>query len=82
MGSQRVGHDWATELNWTELNLKSHFALLTEVSQILYAIAYKGKSKTMKTNEYIYQNRNKFRDIQNKLVVTLWEIERGCKVGV
>ena len=20
MGSQRVGHDWATELNWTELN--------------------------------------------------------------
>ena len=22
MGSQRAGHDWATELNWTELNLK------------------------------------------------------------
>ena len=22
MGSQRVGHDWASELNWTELNLK------------------------------------------------------------
>ena len=21
MGSQRVGHDWVTELNWTELNL-------------------------------------------------------------
>ena len=21
MGSQRVGHNWATELNWTELNL-------------------------------------------------------------
>ena len=21
MGSQRVGHDWATELNWTELNI-------------------------------------------------------------
>ena len=20
MGSQRIGHDWATELNWTELN--------------------------------------------------------------
>ena len=20
MGLQRVGHDWATELNWTELN--------------------------------------------------------------
>ena len=25
-GSQRVGHDWATELNWTELN--SHLLLL------------------------------------------------------
>ena len=24
MGSQRVGHDWATELNWTELNWTSH----------------------------------------------------------
>ena len=23
MGSQRVGHDWATELNWTELKIKS-----------------------------------------------------------
>ena len=22
MGSQRVGHDWATELNWTELSLR------------------------------------------------------------
>ena len=22
MGSQRVGHDWATELNWTELSVK------------------------------------------------------------
>ena len=28
-GSQRVGHDWATELNWTELRLPStHFPLL------------------------------------------------------
>ena len=24
MRSQRVGHDWATELNWTELNWKCH----------------------------------------------------------
>ena len=23
MGLQRVGHDWVTELNWTELNLRS-----------------------------------------------------------
>ena len=26
MGSQRVGHDWATELNWTELNWYSIWA--------------------------------------------------------
>ena len=25
MGSQRVGHDWATELNWTGLKWSSHF---------------------------------------------------------
>ena len=25
MGSQRVGHDWVTELNWTELNWKEQF---------------------------------------------------------
>ena len=24
MGSQRVGHDWATELSWTELNYKKN----------------------------------------------------------
>ena len=27
MGSQRVGHDWATELNWTELNRRTHFII-------------------------------------------------------
>ena len=27
MGSQRVGHDWATELNWTELNYCLKFFL-------------------------------------------------------
>ena len=27
MGSQRVGHDWATELNWTELTIKKHIKL-------------------------------------------------------
>ena len=25
MGSQRVGHDWVMELNWTELNWRDHF---------------------------------------------------------
>ena len=27
MGSQRVGHDWATELNWTEWHIKTHTLL-------------------------------------------------------
>ena len=27
LGSQRVGHDWATELNWTELSFKPTFSL-------------------------------------------------------
>ena len=30
MGSQRVGHDWATELNWTELN---HFRIWNRVGR-------------------------------------------------
>ena len=25
MGSQRVGHDWATELNWTDVNICYYF---------------------------------------------------------
>ena len=32
MGSQRVGHDWATELNWTEtFRLEFHLTLLSVV---------------------------------------------------
>ena len=29
MGSQRVGHDWATELNWTEPNTLDIFHMYT-----------------------------------------------------
>ena len=28
MGSQRVGHDWVTELNWTELNYHTNIVLV------------------------------------------------------
>ena len=42
MGSQRVGHDWATELNWT-LVLKSYVALISCDS--LYSLAqFQGQS--------------------------------------
>ena len=45
MGSQRVGHDWATELNWAELNQNSDgdrplqqkfydFAVMGEVERV------------------------------------------------
>ena len=30
MGSQRDGHDWATELNWTKLNWRTHWASQVE----------------------------------------------------
>ena len=30
MGSQRVGHDWATELNWTELKTHGNYFLKNE----------------------------------------------------
>ena len=39
MGSQRVGHDWATELNWTELRSgagggpDSSYSLITRFGQ-------------------------------------------------
>ena len=33
MGSQRVGHDWATELNWTEEELKSLLMKVKEESE-------------------------------------------------
>ena len=32
MGSQRVGHNWATELNWTELRIKIQAFLSAKVS--------------------------------------------------
>ena len=37
MGSQRVGHDWATEPNWTELNLKHCFQSLASISSLITA---------------------------------------------
>ena len=34
MGSHRVGHDWATELNWTELNLRKYPGMDLEVADL------------------------------------------------
>ena len=38
MGSQRVGHDWATELNWTELNWRFCQIFLLSLYCINYEI--------------------------------------------
>ena len=43
MGSERVGHDWATELNWTELNspIPVHFSsLISKMSVFTHAISW------------------------------------------
>ena len=32
MGSQRVGHDWVTELNWTELSWAEHLSIPSRLS--------------------------------------------------
>ena len=36
MGSQRVGHDWAAELKWTELNRTEHLILTTGGGKYYY----------------------------------------------
>ena len=37
MGLQRVGHDWATELNWTEL---ARFRLDTDITSPFEIVIY------------------------------------------
>ena len=39
MGSQRVGHDWATELNWTELLAKKQVGKNCQSMRIFYWLA-------------------------------------------
>ena len=37
MGSQRVGHDWATELNWTELKAYNGLNLVVYLTRVQYS---------------------------------------------
>ena len=53
MGSQRVGHDWATELNWTEL--KSNF----EVIVLSYWKNLKHRNNRSRTNVLQSHSKNK-----------------------
>ena len=45
MGSQRVGHDWATELNWTEYHLPAHLWIITTVTDVCVWGKQKHKKK-------------------------------------
>ena len=49
MGSQRVGHDWETELNWTELNwsksdLKRRLALINTLEMLMLSSSVNGET--------------------------------------
>ena len=57
MGLQRVGHDWVTELNWTEDREK----------QVSYDITYMWNLKRIWYKWTHIQSRNKPRDLENKL---------------
>ena len=48
-GVQRVGHDWATELNWTDRLLTQFFPLLINNLWIFYLQMYSGKLLIFKT---------------------------------
>ena len=47
MGSQRVRHDWATELNWTELNLDIHFSAVVFSKRQFHVLSLEYKIQLM-----------------------------------
>ena len=93
MGLQRVGHDWATELNWTEKKVVMPFAatwmdleivILSEVSQrkrntVWYSLFE--ESKRDDTKWTYLQSRNRLRDLENKLLVAGVGGEWGGQLG-
>ena len=63
MGSQRVGHDWATELNWTE-----HLVTLTE-SMVLWKVR---KTKNLKLSCNHLNSREKKTGFGVRFVLPPW----------
>ena len=53
MGSQRVGHNWATELNWTELNA----ILYSEVFSFFFFLTWEFLFSTLKSLHMIFYFR-------------------------
>ena len=74
MGSQRVGHDWATELNWTELAFKVKFPA---GSQSLYQIPR--LENLLWARELLQQYKNTFGVIVFQFVICLLS---GYMVGL
>ena len=75
MGSQRVGHDWATELNWIEL--KSSLQRLPEISIHTEDRQYKVKNPKVKQMETWVNKICLYATVTNsfmlKLVFWVWQ---------
>ena len=54
MGSQRAGHDWVTELNWTELNYHTLPFILAYLCTGIFCHPYREDCKHNHTNEHIH----------------------------
>ena len=61
MGSQRVGHDWATELNWTELR---------DISQRVQAFACFGVNKVLLN--YSFNCWRSLRLCREEIEISMW----------
>ena len=59
MGSQRVGHDWGTELNWTELNspIPVHFSSLIP-KMLMFTLAISSFSSVAQSCLTLYDPMN------------------------
>ena len=64
MGSQRVGHNWATQLNWTELEKFSELSLKTVVQ-------LRCGHNVMKTSKLLHTERCQFSLIKK------WKADKG-----
>ena len=63
MGSQRVGQNWTTELNWTD-------AEWSKSNRDKYDIAYMWNLKRDKNELIYFPTKNRFTEVENKFMVT------------
>ena len=70
MGLQRVGHDWATEMNWTELNW------MAENEEELKSLLIRVKEGNVKADLLHHIQKTK---VITSIPITLWQID-GEKV--